>query len=207
MTALAAALVLTIVFGVLICLRGADLYHVILKIVMFCAVLDFCLEHLGNGWLGWTAGVAGGIAAALLEKHIHKFSVFLTGAAGGYMLSQVLAPSLPADLPAVLVYGMTAALCILGGILTVKWKEFFLKASTAFCGGLLTVLPSMFLVKDYQNLAAYVDPQGIQASYHKAWDAMSGEFAGKQAVPVLVLTAVLTVIGYLSQRKSGEKKS
>lgn len=203
MIALFAYMGIIVALGALFCFKGRDLFFPMIAILAFLCGFGLYISYAGVSERDLIIGVVIGLVAGLLARFIYMVGVFFSGLIAGFIFGGLLTSLMPEKFGYTrLVIAVAAAVLI--AVLAVKWLDFFISLSTAMTGSSLMAVPCCFMVMNLPSLTTYIGTSVI-ATVNNVNRAMNGQFAEKQALVILIVTAVIFVLGMVVQMKTNSK--
>lgn len=213
-TVVVVGLLLTLIIGLLFCLRGYQWLHVFIAIYAFWIgasgsfrLLSLYAAPLGSMWI-WIVSLACGILLAVLAFVFIKFTWFLAGGLLGIAIFRLVAalnPILFGSLTPLVSFLIGLVFFLIFGFIALAAKRFLLVLATSVWGAYTTVFSAGILIGLLVNPAAPAATLNL-----RALEPYSIFTAMPIAVPV-VLMAVLAIVGIIAQNRrtsaSGRRRS
>lgn len=195
-------LAINVVLGGAACFFGRRLFFVFLGAIVFLGALNLGLGASEGGSASLPVALVLGVVAALLSKFFYRVGVFLVGFVAGAALGAVGAMALmPEGASQYLgVIALVAGLVV--GALAVFSSDLAVRLGTAYAGAAFVAGNLLAAALSFGELAARVVPGDFMASFDALSTYVTGEFSAANATAVLVVTVILTVMGFLAQGKA-----
>ena len=202
-----------VAIGAAACFFGKRLFYIVLGILVFVGVFNVALTA-GDG-----SPVAFGIAAvlgvgaallsrfaykaALLSRFAYKAGVFLIGAFAGAALGFLISMLLPGEASSYLLVIMLVA-AVLVGCAALRWCDLFIRLGTAYAGATLVATNGLALLTKWVALADIAMPGYPAETFEELSAYISGPFSEANAQTLLIATIVLTIAGFIVQKKTAK---
>lgn len=200
------ALVLTLIVGLLFCLRGYKWLRIFIALYAFWmgtsriySLLSLYAASLGVTWT-WIIALAAGLLLAILAFVFIRFAFFLAGGLLGialYRLVAALNPVFFGSLTPLYSFLIGLLFFLLLGFAALAAKKFLLVAATSIWGAYTTVLSAGILI------GLLVRPAVVPSAVMNL-EALSpySIFASAPLAVPLVIMAVLAVFGIIHQSRT-----
>lgn len=192
-----------VAIGAAACFFGKRLFNVVLGILVFVGVFNVALSTGDGSPVAFGIAAALGIGAAFLSRFAYKAGVFLIGAFAGAALGFLVAMLLPGEASSYLAIIMLAS-AVLVGLAALRWCDLFIRLSTAYAGATLVATNGLALLTKWVAFADLAVPGQPAETFQELSSYISGPFSEEYAQTLLVVTIVLTIAGFIVQKKTAK---
>ena len=198
-----AYLLVNIAVGAVACFFGKRLFYIMLAAIVFLGVLNVGLAATDGSALSLFIAVVLGIAAAFLSKYAYKAGVFLTGFAAGASLGFIVALLVQEASAYLGIVVIVAGL--IAGLAAVRWCDFFVRLGTAYAGSTFVASNALAGALAFDRLVRLADTADPLGTFQALSAYIGGSFSAAHGSALLAGTLVLTIVGAVVQRRTGEK--
>ncbi len=196
-------ILVNVAIGAAACFFGKRLFYVVLGILVFVGVFNVALSTGDGSPVAFGIAAALGIGAAFLSRFAYKAGVFLIGAFAGAALGFLVAMLLPGEASSYLAIIMLAS-AVLVGLAALRWCDLFIRLSTAYAGATLIATNGLALLTKPVALADIAMPGYPAETFEELSAYISGPFSEANAQTLLIATIVLTIAGFIVQKKTAK---
>ena len=192
-----------VAIGAAACFFGKRLFYVVLGILVFVGVFNVALTAGDGSPVALGIAAALGVGAALLSRFAYKAGVFLIGAFAGAALGFLITMLLPGEASSYLIVIMLVA-AVLVGCAALRWCDLFIRLGTAYAGATLVATNGLALLTKWVALADIAMPGYPAETFEELSAYISGPFSEANAQTLLIATIVLTIAGFIVQKKTAK---
>lgn len=196
-------ILVNVAIGAAACFFGKRLFYVVLGILVFVGVFNVALSTGDGSPVAFGIAAALGIGAAFLSRFAYKAGVFLIGAFAGAALGFLVAMLLPGEASSYLAIIMLAS-AVLVGLAALRWCDLFIRLSTAYAGATLIATNGLALLTKPVALADIAMPGYPAETFEELSAYISGPFSEANAQTLLIATIVLTIAGFIVQKRTAK---
>lgn len=199
MLAIITYLFILILFGIIICFKGKQLYFPIIMLEAFLTTELISVLSIGFNLKGLLIGTGLGVIMAILARFVYKLGIFMCGVIAGALVGRLITGVLPqalADYSWILI----VLVALVGGICAVHWSDLFISISTASNGAVKISTGVCFLAFHFTQLDQFVYADGAFSTITHLSKFLRTDFITQNWLAITVVSVIIFVMGFLFQQ-------